>query len=114
MLAEENLTIASQYRQVYQVRAGLEYLLEFNENFGISLRSGVAIFPAPDGDKHGDRAIISVGVGVPVGENLMMDTAFLTSSWSKQSSDIYTPYGAMEDVRSDRILVSFSYLFSRN
>ena len=114
MLEEENLTIASQYRQVYQVMAGLEYLLEFNENFGISLRSGVAIFPAPDGDKHGDRAIISVGVGVPVGENLMMDTAFLTSSWSKQSRDSYTPYGAMEDVLSNRILVSFSYLFSRN
>ena len=113
MLSEENLTIASQYRQVYQARAGFEYLMEFNENFGISLRSGVAIFPAPDGDRHGDRTIISAGLGIPFGENMMMDAAFLSTSWSKQSSDSYTPYGAMEDVLSNRILVNVSYLFSR-
>jgi len=44
----------------------------------------------------------------------MMDTAFLSTSGSKQASDSYTPYGAMEDVLSNRILVNVSYLFSRN
>ncbi len=111
ILQEENTTIAFQYRPVFQLRVGAEYLLEFNKNFGISLRAGVALFPSPDRDGSANRTILSLGLGIPFGNNLMMDVAFLSTGWSKNSSDIYTPYGAREEVQSDRFLVNFSYLF---
>ncbi|MDP6611841.1 MAG: hypothetical protein QF823_06020 [Candidatus Marinimicrobia bacterium] len=111
LLQDENALLALNYRAVSQVRGGAEYLLEFNDNFGLSLRGGVAVFPSPKGKAAEDRMIISAGVGIPVGDNIMLDAAFLSTAWSKISSDIYTPYGTTEDVHANRILVNFSYLF---
>jgi len=108
---EENANIAFQYRAVFQVRAGAEYLLEFNKNYGISLRAGAALFPSPNGDQSADRTILSLGFGIPFGNNIMMDAAILSTNWTKTSSDIYTPHGATEEVSSERVLVNFSYLF---
>ena len=110
-LEEENSNLSFRYRQVSQIRLGVETLLEFSETFGIALRGGYAFLPAPKKSDKGDKTYVSLGAGIPLGSNMIMDGAAVLSSWEKKSSDYYTPSGAQEEVSALKIYLNLSYLF---
>lgn len=111
LLEEENSVLRFQYRPVIQLRVGVEYLKEFNDSFGITFRAGGGLIPSPDGDSKEDKSYTTIGLGIPIGNAIMLDAAYIFSQWEKISRDWYTPAGATEEVQSDRFLVNFSYLF---
>jgi len=111
LLLEENSVLTFQYRPVMQLRVGIEYLKEFNDSFGITFRAGGGLIPSPDGDSKVDKNYTTIGLGIPIGNAIMIDAAYIFSQWKKISRDWYTPAGATEEVQSDRLLVNFSYLF---
>ena len=111
LLEEENSVLTFQYRPVMQLRVGVEYLKEFNDSFGITFRAGGGLIPSPDGDSKEDKSYTTIGLGMPIGNAIMLDAAYIFSQWKKKSRDWYTPAGATEEVQSDRLLVNFSYLF---
>ena len=111
LLEEENSVLTFQYRPVMQLRVGVEYLKEFNDSFGITFRAGGGLIPSPDGDSKVDKNYTTLGLGIPIGNAIMLDAAYIFSQWEKKSRDWYTPAGATEEVQSDRLLVNFSYLF---
>ena len=111
LLEEENSLLTFQYRSVVQLRFGVEYLKEFNDSFGITFRTGGGLIPSPDGDSKVDKSYTTIGLGIPIGNAIMLDAAYIFSRWEKKSRDWYTPAGATEEVQSDRLLVNFSYLF---
>ena len=111
LLEEENSVLTFQYRPVMQLRVGVEYLKEFNDSFGITFRAGGGLIPSPDGDSKVDKSYTTMGLGIPIGNAIMLDAAYIFSQWEKISRDWYTPAGATEEVQSDRLLVNFSYLF---
>ena len=110
-LEEENNNLIFRYRQVSQVRIGVETLLELSDTFGIALRGGYAFLPAPKRSDKGDKTYFSLGVGVPLGSNIILDGAAILSSWEKKSSDYYTPSGTQEEVSEVKIYLNLSYLF---
>ncbi len=111
LLEEENSILTFQYRSVVQLRVGVEYLKEFNDSFGITFRAGGGLIPSPDGDSKVDKSYTTIGLGVPIGNTIMLDAAYIFSQWEEKSRDWYTPAGATEEVQSGRLLVNFSYLF---
>ena len=111
LLEEENSLLKFQYRSVIQLRVGVEYLKEFNDSFGITFRTGGGLIPSPDGDTKVDKSYTTIGFGMPIGNAIILDAAYIFSQWKKKSRDWYTPAGATEEVQSDRLLVNFSYLF---
>ena len=58
-----------------------------------------------------DKSYTTIGLGIPMGNAIMLDAAYIFSQWEKISRDWYTPAGATEEVQSGRFLVNFSYLF---
>ena len=111
LLEEENSVLTFQYRPVMQLRVGVEYLKEFNDSFGITFRAGGGLIPSPDGDSKVDKSYTTMGLGIPIGNAIILDAAYIFSQWEKISRDWYTPAGATEEVQSGRFLVNFSYLF---
>ena len=110
-LEEENNNLRFRYRQVSQLRLGIETLLELSDTFGIALRGGYAFLPAPKRSDKGDKTYFSLGAGVPIGSNIILDVAAILSSWEKTSSDYYTPSGTQEEVSAVKIYLNLSYLF---
>ena len=86
-------------------------------NLGIlntRLRGGYALFPAPQKvviDRNHDRESISGGLSIGLDENVNLDVTFLRNSWSRYSSDIYTPGGVSENIYTNHLLIGFSYSF---
>ena len=111
LLEEENSVLTFQYHSVMQLRVGVEYLKEFNDSFGITFRAGGGLIPSPGGDSKVDKSYTTIGLGIPMGNAIMLDAAYIFSQWEKISRDWYTPAGATEEVQSGRFLVNFSYLF---
>ena len=111
LLEEENSVLTFQYHPVMQLRVGVEYLKEFNDSFGITFRAGGGLIPSPDGDSKVDKSYTTMGLGIPIGNAIILDAAYIFSQWEKISRDWYTPAGATEEVQSGRFLVNFSYLF---
>jgi len=110
-LQNANSEISFQYRPVIQLRVGLEYLWEFSDAFGITVRGGGGLIPSPDENSKVDQSYYSFGLGFPLGNSIILDAAYIASKWKKNSSDWYTPSGAIEHIRSGRLLVNLSYLF---
>ena len=111
MLLDENNYLQFDYRSTFQIRAGVEYLLQFNKKFGISLRSGFAFIPSPTKYGKGDRSLASYGIGIPLYRNFLLDAAFVRGQMEKKSSDIYTPSGTVESINTGNIFINLSYLF---
>ena len=111
LLEEENSVLTFQYHSVMQLRVGVEYLKEFNDSFGITFRAGGGLIPSPGGDSKVDKSYTTMGLGIPIGNAIILDAAYIFSQWEKISRDWYTPAGATEEVQSGRFLVNFSYLF---
>ena len=93
-----------------QIRLGVETLIEFNESFGITLRGGYASIPSPKKNQY-VKDYYSVGAGIPLGSNVVLDLAWIFNTWENRSSDIYTPAGTDENVREVKFYVNCSYLF---
>ena len=111
LLKEENSNISFGYRPVFQLRAGVEYLWEFSDSFGITLRGGGGLLPSPEENSKKDQSFYSFGLGVPMLDVMMIDFAYIITKWEKPSQDWLTPSGAVEEVKSGRLLLNLSYLF---
>ena len=111
LLKEENSNISFGYRPVFQLRAGMEYLWEFSDSFGITLRGGGGLLPSPEENSKKDQSFYSFGLGVPMLDVMMIDFAYIITKWEKPSQDWLTPSGTVEEVKSGRLLLNLSYLF---
>ena len=110
-LRDENDFFKFQYDNFStQIRLGVETLIELNKNFGITLRGGYASIPSPKKNQY-VKDYYSVGAGIPVGSNVVLDLAWIFNTWENRSSDIYTPAGTDENVREVKFYVNCSYLF---
>jgi hypothetical protein len=111
LFEEENKNIKYLYRSVIQFRAGAEYLWEFSDTFGMTFRAGGGLLPSPEGNSKADQSFISVGLGIPIPQSMMLDMAFIIRNYEKKSSDSFTPSGTLEKVSTGRLLLNISYLF---
>ena len=110
-LRDENDFFKFQYDNFStQIRLGVETLIELYKNFGITLRGGYASIPSPKKNQY-VKDYYSVGAGIPVGSNIVLDLAWIFNTWENRSSDIYTPAGTDENVREVKFYVNCSYLF---
>jgi|TARA_B110000438_G_scaffold232953_1_gene228858 hypothetical protein len=111
LFKEENKNIKYLYRSVIQFRAGAEYLWEFSDTFGMTFRAGGGLLPSPEGNSKTDQSFISLGLGIPIPQSMMLDMAFIIRNYEKKSSDLFTPSGTLEKVSTGRLLLNISYLF---
>lgn len=111
LLKEENKNIDYLYRPVTQLRAGTEYLWEFSDTFGVTLRAGFGLLPSPKRDSKVDQSFGSFGIGIPVARSMMFDIAYIITKHEEKTSDNFTPSGTLESVKLGRLLVNVSYLF---
>ena len=89
----------------------MEYLWEFSDSFGITLRGGGGLLPSPEENSKKDQSFYSFGLGAPMWDVMMIDFAYIITKWEKPSQDWLTPSGAVEEVKSGRLLLNLSYLF---
>ena len=90
-LRNENDIFKFQYDYfAIQIRLGIETLIQLNENFGITFRGGYASIPSPSKNAY-VKDYYSIGAGIPIDSNVMLDLAWILNNQKKQSSDIYTP-----------------------
>ena len=85
LFKEENKNIKYLYRSVIQFRAGAEYLWEFSDTFGMTFRAGGGLLPSPEGNSKADQSFISLGLGIPIPQSMMLDMAFIISNYEKKS-----------------------------
>ena len=111
MFEEENKNINFLYRPVFQFRAGAEYLWEFSDTFGMTFRAGGGLLPSPEGNSKADQSFLSLGLGIPFYQAMMLDMAYIIRNYEKRSSDLFTPSGTLEEVSTGRLLINVSYLF---
>ena len=111
MFEEENENINFLYRPVLQFRAGAEYLWEFSDTFGMTFRAGGGLLPSPEGNSKADQSFLSLGLGIPFYQAMMLDMAYIIRNYEKRSSDLFTPSGTLEEVSTGRLLINVSYLF---
>ncbi len=111
MFEEENKNINFLYRPVLQFRAGSEYLWEFSDTFGMTFRAGGGLLPSPEGNSKADQSFLSLGLGIPFYQAMMLDMAYIIRNYEKRSSDLFTPSGTLEEVSTGRLLINVSYLF---
>ena len=108
---EENKNINFLYRSVVQFRAGAEYLWEFSDTFGMTFRAGGGLLPSPEGNSKADQSFLSLGLGIPFYQSMLLDIAYIIRNYEKKSSDLFTPSGTLEEVSTGRLLINVSYLF---
>ena len=79
-LIRENRTIASTFRSTLEYRFGLEYDIAGS---GFRVRGGYGVKPSPykDDPSDFDRTTVSVGVGLPLDANVMLDAGYARSTW---------------------------------
>jgi hypothetical protein len=111
MFEEENKNINFLYRSVVQFRAGAEYLWEFSDTFGMTFRAGGGLLPSPEGNSKADQSFLSLGLGIPFYQSMLLDIAYIIRNYEKKSSDLFTPSGTLEEVSTGRLLINVSYLF---
>jgi hypothetical protein len=111
LFKEENKNINYLYREVVQFRGGVEYLWEFSDTFGMTLRTGGGLLPSPKGNSKADQSFISFGLGIPIPQSMMLDLAYIIKNYEKKSSDSFTPSGTVEKISTGRLLLNLSYLF---
>ena len=110
-LRNENDIFKFQYDYfAIQIRLGIETLIQLNENFGITFRGGYASIPSPSKNAY-VKDYYSIGAGIPIDSNVMLDLAWILNNQKKQSSDIYTPAGTDEKIIQQKLYINCSYLF---
>ena len=77
----------------------------------MTFRAGGGLLPSPEGNSKADQSFISLGLGIPIPQSMMLDMAYLIKNYEKKSSDSFTPSGALEKVSTGRLLLNISYLF---
>ena len=111
LFEQENKNLKHSYRQVVQFRGGAEYLWEFSDTFGMTFRAGGGLLPSPEGNSKADQSFLSLGLGIPIPQSMMLDMAYIIKNYEKKSSDSFTPSGTLEKVSTGRLLLNISYLF---
>ncbi len=109
-LLNENIYIQKDYRETINYHLGGELLFP-NSNF--ILRGGYAYYPSPLKDASPDynKKVYSGGIGLKIGRNSILDVTYLRGDWKRESEDIYTPGGTLEDVTENRVLLGIRYQF---
>jgi len=105
-----NSYISDNYRSTLKSRIGLEYLVPFIET---KVRFGYQNQPsplknAPDGYT---RNFYTLGIGMLVDKNLMVDLSYIEGSWKRTSEDGLADFGRDEDISISKIFASISYRF---
>ena len=77
----------------------------------MTFRAGGGLLPSPEGNSKADQSFISLGLGIPIPQSMMLDMAFIIRNYEKKSSDLFTPSGTLEKVSTGRLLLNISYLF---
>jgi opacity protein-like surface antigen len=60
-------------------------------------------------DSNDERVTYSVGVSFKVDKNVSLDFSYLKRDWTRDSWDIYTPAGVLENIETRKVLVSLTY-----
>jgi long-subunit fatty acid transport protein len=111
ILKNENESIVEDYKNVSQLRFGGEYLFPITSTFGCVVRFGLAYIPSPKTSGSEEKAVTSVGLGVPIYNRFIFDMAYLYSYQKKESSDAYVPSYVDEEINKNQFLFNLSYLF---
>ena len=111
ILKNENESIVEDYKNVSQLRFGGEYLFPITSTFGCVVRFGLAYIPSPKTSGSEEKAVTSVGLGVPIYNKFIFDMAYLYSYQKKESSDAYVPSYVDEEINKNQFLFNLSYLF---
>jgi hypothetical protein len=77
----------------------------------MTFRAGGGLLPSPEGNSKADQSFLSLGLGIPFYQAMMLDMAYIIRNYEKRSSDLFTPSGTLEEVSTGRLLINVSYLF---
>lgn len=105
-IISENNYLASDYDQVLEYRLGGEVTLP---GLNTKLRAGYTLIPSPLRDSNDERITYSAGVSFKVDKNVSLDFSYLKRDWTRDSWDIYTPAGVLENIETHKVLVSLTY-----
>jgi hypothetical protein len=108
-LISENSEIQKNYRSTLNYHLGGEFYVPFSN---IYLRGGYAVYPSPhkDATAEMDKIVYSAGIGIRVGKSTFLDATYLQGSWKRESEDIFTPGGTLEDITEGRIFLGIRVL----
>lgn len=109
-LLNENIFIQKDYRETVNYHLGGELLLP---NSHVVIRGGYAYYPSPlkDASSEFNKTVYSGGIGLKIGSNTTLDATYLRGGWKRESEDIYTPGGTLEDITENRLLLGIRYNF---
>jgi long-subunit fatty acid transport protein len=108
-LISENSIIQKNYRSTLNYHVGGEFYVPYSN---IYLRGGYAVYPSPlkDATSDLDKIVYSGGVGIRIGKSTFLDATYLQSSWKRESEDIFTPGGTLEDITEGRVFLGIRVL----
>ncbi len=109
-LLEENTFIREDYRETINYHLGGEINLPKSN---LALRGGYAVYPSPfkNATSEMDRKYYSGGVGIKMSRDTWLDITYQRGNWSRESEDIYTPGGTLEDITENRIFAGLRFRF---
>jgi long-subunit fatty acid transport protein len=107
-LLSENRIIQKNYRQTINYHLGTEVKIP---NSNMFIRGGYAYYPSPllDAPADHNKRVYSGGVGFKIGYNTYLDVTYLHGKWSRESEDIYTPGGTVEDINENRLFLGIRF-----
>jgi long-subunit fatty acid transport protein len=109
-LLDENQILQRDYRETINYHLGGEIGFP---NSNLFLRGGYAYLPSPLKNVSSDRdkQVYSGGLGLKIAHDTYLDLTYRYSSWSRESEDVYTPGGTLEEITENRIFLGFRYNF---
>ncbi len=107
-LLDENRFIQNDYRQTINYHLGIEGNIP---NSNMFVRGGYAYYPSPlqDAPTDYDKKVYSGGVGFRVGYNTFLDVTYLHGKWTRESEDVYTPGGTIEQINENRLFLGLRF-----
>ena len=108
-LISENSIIQTNYRATLNYHVGGEFYVPYSN---VYLRGGYAVYPSPlkDATSDLDKKVYSGGIGIRVGKSTFLDATYLQSNWKRESEDIFTPGGTLEDITEGRVFLGIRVL----
>ncbi len=109
-LLSENRIIQKEFRETLNYHLGGEIIIP---NSNLFLRGGYAVYPSPlkEATSDMDKKVYSAGIGFKIGESTRLDFTYLTTAWDRESEDIYTPGGTLEQVTKNQLFLGLRFQF---
>ncbi|MBN2417117.1 hypothetical protein JXO52_14870 [bacterium] len=104
----ENIGFKDQFRPVLSWSAGGELRVP---GTGLRLRGGYRVVPSPlyGADETLDKTYLSAGIGYELDRNTVLNATYIQGDWDRITSDINTPEGTTEHIRTQRIMMGITY-----